>query len=74
MQNNLITEFFMECKYSAVPPSLYKYKLMILRGYDKHTEKTELCCFILLCNEDIYILLKQFINIYMIIVNFYLEL
>ena len=29
----------MDCTYSAVPPSLYKYKLMVLSGYDKSTEK-----------------------------------
>ena len=44
----------MDCIYSAVLHSLNKYKLMVLSGYDKSTEKTELCYFKLLSNEDIY--------------------
>ena len=60
LSNNLIEEFFMDCTYSAVPPSIYKYKLMVLCGYEKNIKKTLLCCFILLINANI----DTFENIY----------
>ena len=60
LSNNLIEEFFMDCTYSAVPPSIYKYKLMVLCGYEKNIKKTLLCCFILLINENV----DTFENIY----------
>ena len=60
LSNNLIEEFFMDCTYSAVPPSIYKYKLMVLCGYEKNIKKALLCCFILLINENI----ETFENIY----------
>ena len=39
LKNNQINEFFMDCTYSAIPPSIYKYKLMVLCGYMKNIKK-----------------------------------
>lgn len=34
MKNNIINQYFMDCTYSAVPPSIYKYKLMVIYSYN----------------------------------------
>ena len=65
---NLIEQFFMDCTYSTVPPSINKFKLMILSGYDINNNKTLLCAFILLMNErkntfdEIFTILKTKYN------------
>ena len=50
-KNNFIDPFFMDCTYRAVPPNKYKYRLMVIVGYDLNKKKTVLCSFILLKNE-----------------------
>ena len=52
MKNNVINQYFMDCTYSAVPPSIYKYKLMVIYRCNPAIDKTVLCCFILLCKEN----------------------
>ena len=52
LKDNLINQFFMDCTYSAVPPSINKYKLLVICGYNQSKNKTVLCCFILIRNEN----------------------
>ena len=52
LKDNLINQFFMDCTYSAVPPSINKYKLLVICGYNSSKNKTVLCCFILIRNEN----------------------
>ena len=41
LQNNLIEEFFMDATYSCVPPSINKFKLLVLCGYE--CEQNKIC-------------------------------
>lgn len=54
LSNNLIDQFYMDCTYSTVPPSIFKFKLMAISGHDCHNNTTVLCVFILLMNEKKY--------------------
>lgn len=67
LKNTLIDEYFMDCTYKCVPSNTFKFKLMVLSGYDFNNNKTDLCCFILLMNEKEFI----FINIFKILLNKY---
>lgn len=65
LQNNLIDEFFMDATYSCVPPSIIKFKLLVLCGYESAENKICLLAFILIMNEkketfeNIFIYLKN---------------
>ena len=37
---------------SAFPPSMYKYKLLVICGYNLSKDKTVLCCSILIHQEN----------------------
>ena len=52
LKNNMINQYFMDCTYSAVPPSVHKYRLMVICGYNHSTDKTVLCAFILIHREN----------------------
>ena len=52
LYGNLINQYFMDCLYSAVTLSIYKYKLLVLCGCNKLIDKTVLCYFILICKEN----------------------
>ena len=52
LKNNMINQYFMDCKYSAVPPSVHKYRLMVICGYNHSTDKTVLCGFIVIHREN----------------------
>ena len=40
LSNNLVTQYFMDCTYKAVPPSTPRYKLMVITAFENHTNKT----------------------------------
>ena len=52
LKDNLINQYFMDCTYSAVPSSIYKYKLLVICGYNQSKDKTVLYGFILMHNEN----------------------
>ena len=54
LTSNLTEQYLMDNIYSTVPPSIYKFKLMVLSGHDINNNKTVLCAFILLMNERKY--------------------
>ena len=58
----------MDCTYKCVPSNTFKFKLMVLSGYDFNNKKTDLCCFILLMNEKEF----TFKNIFKILLNKYI--
>ena len=39
LKNNLINEYFMDCTYKCVPHSIYKFKLMVLIGFELLVKK-----------------------------------
>ena len=47
----MIEQYFMDYTYKTVPPSIYKFKLMVISGHEYSKNKTLLCAFILLMNE-----------------------
>lgn len=51
LSNTMIEQYFMDCTYKTVPPSIYKFKLMVISGHEYSKNKTLLCAFILLMNE-----------------------
>ena len=42
LSNNMIDRFYMDCTYSTVPPSIYKFKLMATSGHNYNYNKTVL--------------------------------
>ena len=54
LKNNNINQYFMDCTYKAVPPNIYKLRLMVISGFDFNLKKTVLCGFILLPHENEY--------------------
>ena len=46
-----------------VPPNKYKYKLMVLCGYNNYKKTTALCLFVLLDNEKEYTFKILFSNL-----------
>ena len=67
LKNNLINEYFMDCTYKCVPHSIYKFKLMVLSGFEYISRKTCICCFILLMNEKEF----TFLNVFKILLKKY---
>ena len=63
LSSNIIEQFFMDCTYSTVPPSIYKFKLMVISGYNFNNNKTLLCAFILLMNEKKFTFDEIFTNL-----------
>ena len=55
LKNNQINEFFMDCIYSVVPPSIYKYKLIVLCGYMKNIKNFIICFYFINKRKYIYI-------------------
>ena len=53
----------MDCTNCAMLPSIYKYKLMVLCGYEENIKKKLLCSFILLINEniDIFVIIYKYL-------------
>jgi len=47
LSNNMIDQFYMDCTYSTLPPSIYKFKLMAISGHSYNDNTTVLCAFIL---------------------------
>ena len=46
LKNNMINQCFMDCIYNdAIPSSLYKFRLMVICGYEHYIDKTVLCGF-----------------------------
>jgi len=43
----MIDQFYMDCNYSNVPPSIYNFKLMAISGHNYNDNTTVLCAFIL---------------------------
>ena len=43
---NMIDQFYLDCTYPTVPPSIYKFKLMAISGHKYNDDKTLLCAFI----------------------------
>jgi len=54
LKNNNINQYFMDCTYKAVPPNIYKLRLMVISGFDFNLKKTILSGFILLPSESEY--------------------
>ena len=48
----MINQYLMDCTYSAVPPSIHKYRLMVICRYNLSINKTVLCGFILIHHEN----------------------
>ena len=65
LSNNMIEQYYMDCTYKCVPPSIYKFKLMVISGIDISANKIVLCLFVLLMNEkkltfdNIFTILKE---------------
>lgn len=45
--NNMISQYFIVCTYSTVPPNIYKFKLMCISGFDYNKNKSLISAFIL---------------------------
>ena len=58
LSNNMIDQFYIDCTYSTVPPSIYKFKLMAISGDNYNDNATALCAFILVLNEKSIHLMK----------------
>ena len=55
MYNNLINsniqQFFADTTYHAIPPTVRKFKLFVISGFNLKDKNTHLCCFVLIQNE-----------------------
>ena len=51
MYNNLINsniqQFFADTTYHAIPPTVRKFKLFAISGFNLKDKNTHLCCFVL---------------------------
>ena len=51
MYNNLINsniqQFFADTTYHAIPPTVRKFKLFVISGFNLKDKNTHLCCFVL---------------------------
>lgn len=40
IKNNFVDQFFVDCTYRAVPPNIYKYRLMLIVGFDSNKKNS----------------------------------
>ena len=63
--NNNISKYFGDTTYHCIPPTMRKYKLFIISGFDLKKKKISICCYALIPDEtfvtynEVFSLLKQ---------------
>ena len=56
LTNESITQYFGDATYHCIPPTILKYKLFVISGFnlkDKKIKKINICCYALIPNEKI---------------------
>ncbi len=52
LNNNNITQYFLDVTYQIIPYKFKPYKLFTIKGFDNNNKFTKLCCLILIKYED----------------------
>ena len=55
-----ITQYFGDATYHCIPPTLRKYKLYVISGFDLKNKKINICTYALIPDEKIQIYTKLF--------------
>ena len=45
LNNNQITQYFGDATYHAIPPTIHKYKLFVISGFNFREIKIHICCY-----------------------------
>jgi hypothetical protein len=67
-EKKAISEYFIDITYKCKPKSIYKYKLVLILGYDIVLSKPVICCFALIVDKlttifnFLFYLLNQYYN------------
>ena len=52
LKNNNIKQFFGDCTYKCIPPTISKYKLYVISGFNLKERKIHICAYALLPDES----------------------
>lgn len=60
LTKDTITQYFGDATYHCIPPTLFKYKLYVISGFDLKSKKINICAYALLPDEKIETYTKLF--------------
>lgn len=51
LTNEAFTQYFVDATYHCIPPTIRRYKLFIISGFNLKEKKTYICCVALIPNK-----------------------
>ena len=73
IKNNNIQQFFTDITYHCIPPTIRKYKLIVLSGFNLRDKKVHICSYGLIPDEK-YVTINKYFDILKNVYKFYPKL